>query len=67
MLGTRYEEGMLQSNGQDRENIRPSDVDSSDRPRTPPPMLPELEKLGGGIKKGEGGFLGGDDMFRNIK
>ena len=70
MLDTRYEEEALDRQSQkvpnDQENVRPSPTEISERPRSPPPMLPELEKFGGGIY-GKGGFLDGDDMFRNIK
>lgn len=48
-------------NGEERENQAPDRYDS------PPPMLPEVGKLTGGVGHGEGGFLGGADMFRDIR
>ncbi|MCJ1414166.1 hypothetical protein MMC32_000491 [Xylographa parallela] len=70
MLDTRYEEDSLDGRGpkgpENQENVRPSPSELPERLRSPPPRLPELEKLGGGAY-GKGGFLDGDDMFRNIK
>ncbi|MCJ1290240.1 hypothetical protein MMC34_001776 [Xylographa carneopallida] len=70
MLDTRYEEEALDQKGQkgpeNQENVRPSPSELPERMGSPPPRLPELEKLGGGTY-GKGGFLDGDDMFRNIK
>ncbi|MCJ1243319.1 hypothetical protein MMC30_000516 [Trapelia coarctata] len=59
MLDAPDEEGT--KNGEERENQAP------DRYRSPPPMLPEVEKLTGGVGHGDGGFLGGADMFRDIR
>lgn len=71
VLDTRFADGAKDSRGQkvaeNQENVRPTEKELPPRPRTPPPMLPELEKLGGGLGYGQGGFLGGDDMFRDIK
>lgn len=62
MLDSQYEEDKPGSpNGEERENEAP------DRYGSPPPMLPEVEKLTGGVGHGEGGFLGGADMFRDIR
>ena len=43
------------------ENVRPESYQEEERKRSPPPMLPELGRVGGG------GFLGDGDMFRDIK
>ncbi|MCJ1472783.1 hypothetical protein MMC13_001432 [Lambiella insularis] len=71
MLGTRYEDGAIDGGdhkaAENQENVQPIEKELPARPSTPPPMLPELEKLGGGLGYGNGGFLDGDDMFRNIK
>jgi len=59
MLDAQDEE--VTPNAEERENQAP------DRYSSPPPMLPEVEKLTGGVGHGEGGFLGGADMFRDIR
>ena len=55
------------------ENIRPSEESYGqytqqvpERPRSPPPILPELGEMGGGMGHGDGGFMNGD-IFRDIK
>ena len=63
------------------EHIRPRECNDNDeenklppRSTSPPPRLPELDQLGGGLglgvrdgEKGGGGFLGGADLFKDIK
>jgi hypothetical protein len=48
------------------------DVDSAEkqhvvRQGTPPPMLPDVNTLEKGAKDSDGGFLGGGDMFKDIR
>lgn len=54
---------MLEGGEEDRENKRPN-LGGLEKKGTPPPTLPEVEKLTGGVKDG---FLGGEDLFRDIR